>query len=574
MLVLGVVLIGGTLATLGLGFAHAPPGKKYALLVGVNHYEHAKLPALTYAEADVTDLAQVLRQGGYQVTLLTGAAPDQAHRPTRANIEKQLQNVLRGCRRGDMVLLAFAGHGLQFEKQKPGDPDDAFFCPMDARPFRDETNTLLSLSKVYSELDRSFAGMKVLLVDACRDDPDASRGARGVNADSAPRPPHGVAALFSCRAGERAFEHEKLGHGVFFYHVLEGLRGKARDADGEVTFAGLAAYVSRRVAREVPALVGGGARQSPNLKADYSTEPVLVASSDLQGVAADRPVPLRAPFDQAKARAAQQAWARSLGRKVEEVLDLGDGISLEVMLIPPGTFTMGSLENEKDRDDDEQAHEVTLTKPFYLGKHEITQEQYRQVAGTNPSWYAAGDGDRANVGSQDTRRFPVERVSWEDAQVFCVKLARKTGRAARLPTEAEWEYACRAGTATPYHFGTALNGDKANCDGKSPYGTPMPGPRLGRSCAVGSYRESANAFGLHDMHGNVWEWCADGYAPYGTGPQRDPAGPAKAQRYVLRGGSWEGEAVSCRSAFRVGGLPGDRFRDQGFRVALSVEARK
>jgi hypothetical protein len=119
--------------------------------------------------------------------------------------------------------------------------------------------------------------MKVLLVDACRDDPDAARGSRGgITADSV-RPPAGVAALFSCRAGERAFEHAKLGHGVFFYHVLEGLKGKAKDADNEVTFAGLAAYVSRRVAKDVPVLVGGTAKQSPNLKADYSTEPVLVS---------------------------------------------------------------------------------------------------------------------------------------------------------------------------------------------------------------------------------------------------------------------------------------------------------
>jgi uncharacterized caspase-like protein len=248
--------------------------KRYAVLVGVNRYQHPKLPELQFAEADVTDLGNVLRDAGYEVTLLTGSAGDDALRPTRANIESQVQDVLRRCAAGDTVLLAFTGHGVQFDGKK-----DCFFCPLDGRPFRDETASLVSLSKVYAELNKSFAGMKVLLVDACRDDPDAGRGARGINADGAPRPPQGVAALFSCRAGERAYESEQLGHGVFFYHVLEGLKGGARDGESEVTFAGLAAYVSRRVSRgdtSVPQLIGAGARQSPNLKADYSTEPVLL----------------------------------------------------------------------------------------------------------------------------------------------------------------------------------------------------------------------------------------------------------------------------------------------------------
>ena len=251
-----------------------PGPKRYAVLVGINRYDHPKLPQLQYAEADVTAMADVLAQAGYQVTLLTGSAADDDHRPTKANIERQVHDVLRQCGAGDMVLLAFTGHGVQFDGKK-----DCFFCPLDGRPFRDEVGTLVSLSTVYGELDKSFAGMKVLLVDACRDDPDAGRGARGINADGAPRPPQGVAALFSCRAGDRAYETDKLGHGVFFYHVLQGLKGAAKDGEGEVTFAGLAAYVSRRVSRgdtSVAQLIGGEARQSPNLKADYSTEPVLV----------------------------------------------------------------------------------------------------------------------------------------------------------------------------------------------------------------------------------------------------------------------------------------------------------
>jgi TPR repeat protein len=253
-------------------------GQKYAVLVGVNKYEHDKLRAMSYAEADVTALADLLKPAGYQVTLLTGAAREDGLWPTKKNIEGRLKAVLAGCKKGDTVLLAFAGHGLQFEGQP-----DCYFCPQDARPFKDAADSLLSLGGVYKELERSFAGMKVLLVDACRDDPEATRG---VNADTAPRPPLGVAALFSCRAGERAYEHDKLKHGVFFYHVLEGLKSEAHDKQNRVTFAGLAAYVSQEVADGelgVAKLVGGEARQSPNLKADYSTEPVLLRAAASAG---------------------------------------------------------------------------------------------------------------------------------------------------------------------------------------------------------------------------------------------------------------------------------------------------
>jgi hypothetical protein len=245
------------------------PGERFALLVGVNAYQHEKLRPLRYAVRDAAELGQVLQGAGYRVTVLTDA------KGTRANIEHHLEILLRRCRKGDTVVVALAGHGVQFE----GKPD-AYFCPHDARPFPDAADSLVSLGRIYEAMDRSFTGMKVLLVDACRDDPGATRDARGITADGAPRPPQGVAALFSCRAGEQAYESDQLEHGVFFYHVLEGLRGRAKDADGEVTFAGLAAYVQKQVPRTVGGLVGGGARQSPNLKADYATEPVLVSRND------------------------------------------------------------------------------------------------------------------------------------------------------------------------------------------------------------------------------------------------------------------------------------------------------
>jgi uncharacterized caspase-like protein len=238
-------------------------GRRYALLVGVNKYDHDKLKDLQFAEADAAKTAELLKGYGYEVVLLTtevGKA-DPSRRPTLANVQAKLTELVNRCTKRDLLLVGVAGHGLQF-----GGTRDAFFCPQDAKPFPDRLDTLLSLTQVYDQLDRSGAGVKLLLVDACRDDPQQGRG-RGVDGNTAPRPPAGVAALFSCSAGERAFEHEKLGHGVFFHRVLKGLEGEAKNARGDVTWDGLQTYVRDEVTDEVPKLIGGGARQTPSLNA-------------------------------------------------------------------------------------------------------------------------------------------------------------------------------------------------------------------------------------------------------------------------------------------------------------------
>jgi formylglycine-generating enzyme required for sulfatase activity len=587
-------------AAAALGLAQAPSGKKYAGLIGINRYEHPKLKPLTYAEADVNALASVLRKAGYEVTVLTRAETDARLRPTRANILGRLKEVLRQCRQGDTVLVAFAGHGLQFEKQKDSDPNDAYFCPLDARPFRDERATLVSLADVYQELDKSFAGMKVLLVDACRDDPDAARGARGVNADSAPRPPQGVAALFSCRAGERAYEHDKLKHGIFFYHVLLGLEGAARDADGEVTFAGLAAYVSRRVMRTVPELVGGGTRQSPNLKADYSVEPILV-STHIPLRPRARPAAAVAPFPAARAREVQQAWAAYLGRNRIEELDLGEGTTMEFLLVPPGKFRMGAPATEEGRHEADTEHPVEITKPFYLGRYEVTIGQFRaffkatsyltdaeksaeggggyDAASQNPQ-ARSRDFSWVRTGWTTTDRHPVVNVSWHDAQAFCRWLSRKTGHTVRLPTEAEWEYACRAGTQARFASGEDVSSLRAVANMAdaslapklhSGYrgwdfvrwndGYPFTAP-------VGQFQP--NGFGLHDMQGNAWEWVADWFHYYDLKVVRDPTGPAAGRLRVARGGCWYHGPREGRVARRLPCEPSSCNDDVGFRVVLEV----
>jgi formylglycine-generating enzyme required for sulfatase activity len=264
-----------------------------------------------------------------------------------------------------------------------------------------------------------------------------------------------------------------------------------------------------------------------------------------------------------------------------QTVDLGDGVKMDFALIPKGKFMMGSPQEEKGRNpweknfDAEQQHEVEISKPFYLAKYPVTQEQYQTIMKKNPSWFQAGNGGADKVKGLDTKQFPVEQVSWNDAQAFCRKMRDndKQGRKFRLPTEAEWEYACRAGTTTPFYFGSVLDGTQANCDGNYPYGTDVKGPYKERTTKVGDYGE--NKWGLCDMHGNVWQWCEDYYGPYEVLNTKDPLRSIKhsEERRVLRGGSWRFGASVCRAAChnRNNGAPDIADNVRGFRVAFSTE---
>jgi formylglycine-generating enzyme required for sulfatase activity len=230
-------------------------------------------------------------------------------------------------------------------------------------------------------------------------------------------------------------------------------------------------------------------------------------------------------------------------------------LSMEMLWVKPGTFEMGSPSSEKDRRDDETRHTVTLTEGYWLGKYEVTQSQWENVMGSNLS-------DSKGAGR------PVESVSWTDVTSFCDKLTALERRAGRLPagmtyqlpTEAQWEYACRAGTKTAFSFGDELTAKDANY-AHGGFNTGLP-----RTSNVGEY--PANGWGFHDMHGNVWEWCADWYGAYPTGAARDPVGPTDGFIRVIRGGSWYESADHARSAIRFGPGPAFSFDDLGFRLSL------
>jgi formylglycine-generating enzyme required for sulfatase activity len=229
------------------------------------------------------------------------------------------------------------------------------------------------------------------------------------------------------------------------------------------------------------------------------------------------------------------------------------GVNLELVLIPAGKFMMGSPKGEEERGSNETQHEVTISRPFHMGKYEVTQEQYEQIIGKNPSHFRGAKN-------------PVECVSWDDAQEFCKKLSQKTGKAVSLPTEAQWEYACRAGTTTRFHTGETISTDQANYDGDEAYGNGQKGEYRKKTVAVGSFKP--NAWGLYDMHGNVWEWCQDWYGEYPKGAVRDPDGPCNGTWRVLRGGAWYDYSRFCRSAYRSWYDSENRTDYLGFRVVV------
>jgi formylglycine-generating enzyme required for sulfatase activity len=228
-----------------------------------------------------------------------------------------------------------------------------------------------------------------------------------------------------------------------------------------------------------------------------------------------------------------------------------------MVYVPGGSFTMGSEEY-----DNEKPRHVVMVPSFYMGKFQVTQEQYLQIMGTNPAnWQDA--------------KLPVEQVYWDDAQVFCQKLSAKTGKKYRLPSEAEWEYACRAKTDTPFYFGETITTELANYNGDYVYKSGVKGVYRSKTAPVGSF--PANGFGLHDMHGNVWEWCEDNWHKNYQGAPTDGSAwisgndnDSQSVR-LLRGGSWNYGPFNCRSAYRSRRSADISYYYVGFRVVSAQD---
>jgi formylglycine-generating enzyme required for sulfatase activity/outer membrane protein assembly factor BamB len=249
---------------------------------------------------------------------------------------------------------------------------------------------------------------------------------------------------------------------------------------------------------------------------------------------------------------------------------------MKLARIPSGEFLMGSAEADPGaRDDEMPQHRVRIGRPFYMGVYEVTQAEFQGLMESNPSSFTRDGLLKDAPEDLDCARLPVDNVTWYAAVEFCQRLSnvpaeREAGHIYRLPTEAEWEYACRAGTTTVFHFGDTLSAAQANFNGNHPFGDARQGPFLNRTTTVGSYEP--NAFGLYDMHGNLNEWCSDKYDRdyYRASPEDDPPGSPEGTSPVIRGGDWYSDARDCRSAFRYADIPEGRFYALGFRVVCEL----
>ncbi|MCA9028877.1 MAG: SUMF1/EgtB/PvdO family nonheme iron enzyme, partial [Planctomycetaceae bacterium] len=510
--------------------------EEYAFIVGIGGYDEKQLTPLgEYPRNDAIEFRDVLIESGFKkdnvvlmvddLEVLPKTRPAGRYLPEASKIRQELQLLLPALERDDTLIVALAGHGVQFKGEQ-----EPYFCPLDAR--LDDKESLISLTWLYDQLSydsKTNSGCKprkkLLLIDACRNDPasrifrDAS-GGPGLASVTLPQLaplPEGVVALFSCAEGQQALQHEPIKHGIFFYHVLEGWKGQADgDRDQKVTLDEIIAYTKSQT--QTYARLNLAAPQTPRQKGYFDG-----------------------------------LWEL---RSLSDVSLLINNLGMKLKLIPAGDFLMGSLDSEEGHQDDESPqHRVRITKPFFMGIHEVTKGQFAQFVReadyrTEPELDGEGGyGWNETKGEFEGRDpkytwkhtgfpyeddHPVVNVTWNDAVAFCEWLSRKEGRACRLPTEAEWEYACRAGTTTLYQHGKdpeglALVGNVADGTAKTKFSAwNTINARDGHifTAPVGKYRP--NAFGLYDTVGNVWEWCSDWYGAdyYASSPERDPRGPS------------------------------------------------
>ncbi|MEG3988013.1 SUMF1/EgtB/PvdO family nonheme iron enzyme [Microcoleus sp. S28C3] len=317
---------------------------------------------------------------------------------------------------------------------------------------------------------------------------------------------------------------------------------------------------------EPPSPESSPKKSSPKTTAKNSSpqaSPEPVAESPSPKPAPETPTPQPSSnalksftFETVTVNSTGQIASRSQGQARVFIENVGNGVTLDMVAIPGGNFVMGSPNTEAGRSDDEGPQGTVNIPAFFMGKYEVTQEQYQAVIGNNPAHFKGA-------------KRPVEQVNWDEAVKFCRKLSEKTGKAYRLPSEAEWEYACRGGTTTPFYFGDTITPDLVLYNGDYPYGAAPKGLYRQRTTDVGSF--PPNPFGLYDMHGNVWEWCSDKWhGNYNAAPTDGSSWETGTDNNrVLRGGSWTDAAVSCRSAYRIPSSAVGRSWGLGFRVAVA-----
>ena len=523
-------------------------GQRWALVIGISDY--VNVPKLRFARQDAEQLAATLiNDCGFpkeNVVLMTDAVDARTSKyPTYGNVRARINQLATVAKEKDVLFVSFSGHGVNLDGQ-------GYLVPVDGSA--NDRFSLVPLSWVKSTIETCAAHQRLLVLDACHAGAK-SGGESPAKALLSPLSGAAFMTLASCDSDELSHERADTKHGVFTTALIEGLRGAAdREAEGNrdnaVTASELFHFASLRVRQWC---LASGKTQTPVLEGRFKGRLELARYEE--GATPAQPAWTPAPV--VTPRPTPTLTPRPTARKPKtgdtKAIDLGSGVKLTLVWIEGGSFMMGSPDDEEGGGGAEGPVHKVAVDGFWMGQTEVTQVQYEALMGKNPSEFK---------GSQN----PVEKVLWHDAKSFCARLSARVEGTARLPYEAEWEYACRAGTSTPFHTGPTISANQANYDGNYTYGSGRKGVNRKKTTPAKSF--SPNAWGLYDMHGNVWEWCEDwlGVHYYSSSPSSNPKGASSGWSRVLRGGSWDHKPLSCRSANRGGNAPNSTVGNYGFRV--------
>src|SRR5262245_2486488 len=541
-------------------------GKRWAVVIGIDEYQ-GQLSGLAGAQRDAKALAEALvNYAGFpadQVILLADNEPP-GRLPTRANILKYLSNLRGTAPKDGLLLVAFSGHGIERGGK-------SFLLPTDCQATEDISlleDTAINVDRVREQIQRTGVKQVMLILDACRNDPAPGRSeadnkmtegfSRNFDFTKANESIEAFVTLYATSVGDRAYEYQEKQQGYFTYVLVEGLKGAAANPNGQVTLGSLKRYIEQTVPKLVRRDLGAERRQRPRAIVEgYQAEDLVLAMPPHANLLKPK-IPLPRGIDPTRLAVhdfttatvdANGKVTRFAGVPTQQYIeDLGNGVRLEMVAVKGGTFTMGS---EKGSSAFMPAHQVTLGD-FWIGKFEVTQAQWSVVMGNNPS-YHLGDN------------LPVDNVEWVEARDFCQRLNGKLGLSAaegyRLPSEAEWEYATRAGGKTELALGEIITTERVNHDQI-------------KTVPVGSLG-IANAWGIFDLHGNVYEWCEDDWrdsydgAPTDgrawVGMYRDPRNSHR----VMRSCNYRSGPISCVSANRNGSIAASSSIFSGFRLVRS-----
>ena len=526
-----------------------------AVIIGNRNYEKDRVPEVAFAHRDADAFKHyVLEVLGYDpANVIDLRDASQAEiMATFGNRETHKGKIWRYLdpEEGSDVVVFYSGHGVPGQKDRRG-----YLLPADADPDAVEINGY-PIDLLYQNLGKLEEAREVrVFLDACFSGDSHQgmliRAASPVAMSVAPPVgAEGLTILTAASDTQLASWDEEAGHGLFTHHLLDALYGKGdTDDDGKVTAREVKRYLDRHLTRAARRTYGR--EQQASLVGE--------GGAVLTVAATDGGFPARPILDQVS-----KGTAKAEAEKYERS---GCEGCPEMVVVPAGSFLMGSPRSEAKRGSDEgPLHRVALARSVAVGKYEVTFDEWDTCVreggcgGYRPDDEGWGRGRR-----------PVINVNWNDAKAYVKWLSEKTGEAYRLLSESEWEYAARAGTTTPFHTGETISTEKANYNGKYTYGPGHKGKYLQKTTPVGSF--SPNDFGLHDVHGNVWEWIEGCWNEnYKDAPQDGSAWESgNCRERMLRGGSWNYPPEYLRSANRYEDAAGNRSNDYGFRVARTFD---